>query len=265
MQLMAVDPRKPVGTTDSDSSPQLKRTVIISLLPALVWAMALTAVLGACRGESDAPADMSAVTEAEADGFTFLGLGATTHYSDSLREQLRQRLGHDVAEIKRPLQLAIQPPGFVPRHLPELQRLNQRLNYAPRVRIEHNILRLTYRYAHKKGTPFKQVNLVFSRFTQHPLMFHIQSGKAGDDIVASIKAKYGPHEVVTDDARELETLYWQRESDVLAITIGTDRFGDPKYDIWIFYGANLAALAETEEARRQNQEQNLQEAGKQAF
>ncbi|MGB5985921.1 MAG: hypothetical protein WBG37_11500 [Desulfobacterales bacterium] len=222
-------------------------------------------LLMACGQDSEAPSPMAVAPEGEAEGFTFLGLGKSSHYTDKLREQLRQRLGHDVAERKMPLKLAIHPPGFVAQHLPAIAALNQRLNYAPRERIEQNILRLTYRYAEKKGTPFDRVELVFSQYTQKPLMFYIQSGKTGGEMIAAIQQKYGAYTEVTDPAREVTTRYWRDAGDVLALTLGTDRFGDPEYHIWIFYASNLEELAATEEERRRIRQKNLNEAGKEAF
>jgi len=222
-------------------------------------------ILGACGQDTEVSPPTTGPIDDATEGFTFLGLGKTSRYSDNLREKLRQRLGHDVAESKMPLSLAIHPPGFMESQLPGIARLNGRLNYAPRERIEHNILRLAYRYAHKKGTPFKRVELVFSRYTDKPLLFYVKSDKAGGEMLASIKAKYGQYKKVADEARELTTLVWNQSPDVLAVTIGTDRFGDPEYEIWIFYGANLEELAATEEKQRRVRRDNLNEVGKKAF
>jgi hypothetical protein len=221
--------------------------------------------LGACSRESEAPADLTVDSGDQTEGFTFLGLGRSSLYSSNLREKLRQRLGHDVAERTMPLRLAIDPPGFVEQNLPGIARLDKRLNYAAWERIEQNIIRLTYRYAIKKGTPFKRVELVFSQYSDKPLMFYIQSGKSGGEMVATIKEKYGAYSEKPDDKREVTTLYWTRDDDVMAVTIGTDRFGDPEYHIWIFYGANLAELAATEEKKRGVRQQNMDKVGKEVF
>ena len=243
--------------------PEVKKSLEAGTVFLLIPAILLLSV--ACSQETETPSEMAVISEADLEGFTFLGLGRASHYTDSLREQLRQRLGHDVAERKMPLKLAMYPPDFLVEHLPAIAALNRRLNYAPRERIEQNILRLTYRYAEKKGTPFDRVELVFSQYTQKPLMFYIQAGKTGGEMVASIEEKYGTYTEVADKAREVTTRYWQLAGDVLTITIGTDRFGDPEYHIWIFYAANLEELAATEEEQRRIRQKSLNQAGKEAF
>ena len=113
------------------------------------------------------------------ESFTFFDLGVDSELTDNIRDELRDKLGSDAIERRSPLDLTINYKGFIQQYFKELDELNKRLNFPPGERVEHNTIKLRYRYAQRKKVPFKYVELVFSGYTEKPLLFKISSRKEG--------------------------------------------------------------------------------------
>ena len=107
------------------------------------------------------------------DSFTFFNLSKQSILSKSVRSDLNQKLGRDATEYRSIIDLDINYYGFLQKYFPSLYELNQNLNSPAGERIEHNTVKLMYRYARKENIPFDYVELVFSNYSQHPLLFRI--------------------------------------------------------------------------------------------
>ncbi len=186
-----------------------------------------------------------------AEGFTFFDIGRNTPLTPPLRDRLEKELGPAVAERWADLDLNINYPGFLEEHFPELADLNGKLkDEENRPRPEEKPVKLTFRHTSGKETTFKQVDLVFSPYSRHPIFFRIRPKKGeGAALVKTIEKKYGPpggiqwDDEITWDGRSGETLVWRRDGDLLTVTISPDRYGDPSYLIAIFYAKNLKKTA----------------------
>ena len=200
-----------------------------------------------------------------ADGFTFLNLGRDTILTKTLRVSLRDHLGSDAIEKRTTIDLEPDAPGLLPELFPFLHSLNEQLNYLPRQRIEHNTVKLRYRYATRKNVPFKYVELVFSNYTYKPLLFIIRAGEAGAAILESLKEKYGAPQRKEAGIPGAPVLYWQKEQDYLVMTSGKDNFGHTTYQFSFYFGTNLQVLVDAEIEERKQAAERIQKAGKQAF
>jgi hypothetical protein len=128
---------------------------------------AILAVMTVACGEKEATEKRAANPAPES--FTFFELGSNSVLSKAVRKNLAARLGRDAIEHRSVLDLEINYPGFLKAHFPHLDQLNQKLNSPPRERIEHNTIKLMYRYAQNKNVPFDYVELIFSNYTQTPM------------------------------------------------------------------------------------------------
>lgn len=227
-----------------------------------LMAILMVAILAAgCSGDREEPASPIK----PASGFTFFDLGAESVYSKALRKKLEAELGSDAIATRTLIDLAINYQGFLKAYFPDLHDFNLRLNNTTGGRVEHNTTKLMYRYPHRNNRPFKNVELMFSNYTRHPLYFKILANKEGSAIITAFKEKYGDPETIDWQARGGTTHYWSKNNELLAVSITNDRFGDPQYLITIYYQENIAQLLETEEAERQKRAEERQKAGKKAF
>ena len=201
----------------------------------------------------------------EPEGFTFFDIGIQSKLTDDVRESLSDKLGSDAIERSIPLDLNVNYPGFLKDHFKELDELNRRLNFPIGERIEHNIIKLEYRHTQKKKVPFEFVELIFSGYTQNPLVFRILSNKEGALIVDTIKKKYGEFKVIEWDQGKGRSLYWERDKSILIISIGQDRYGDPEYYTVIYYTPNIQKLWLKEKQEAKNREEEIKKKGKTAF
>ena len=150
-------------------------------------------------------------------------------------------------------------------HFQTLDQLNQRLNFPPGERIEHNIIKLRYRYAQRKKVPFKDVELIFSKYTQKPLLFKISSKKEGSFIIDTIRTKHGEPKTINWEQDEGRSLYWEKDKSILVISISKDRYGDPEYHTVIYFVPNIEALLSKEEKVSRQREEEIKKKGKTAF
>ncbi|UCD31404.1 MAG: hypothetical protein JSV38_11460 [Desulfobacterales bacterium] len=220
-------------------------------------------VFATCGKKSNKYDEYKADTESE--GFTFLNLGENTEFSDEVRDNLRKQLGSDAIEKRTPLDLSINYKGFLKKHLPSLNALNQKLNSPVGERIEHNTIKLTYRYARKKKVPFEYVELVFSNYTKKPLLFYIKSKQEGAGIVDVITKKYGKANTIKWEMEKGTSLYWTKNRSKMLISIKNDRFGNPEYHTTIYYVPSIENLIQRERLEDKKREDEIKKSGNTAF
>ena len=199
------------------------------------------------------------------ESFTFFELGTNTKLTDQIRENLGQKLGRDAIERRSILDLDTNYVGFITKYLPEINELNRKINYPPGERVEHNIVKLMYRYAQKKNTPFDYVSLVFSEYTKTPLLFKINFKIDETGIVETLKTKYGPPQVIDWKDENGRSMVWRKNEDVLLVSEVPDQFGRHGYQIVIYFIQNLKQLIEIEKNELKTREQQKAASGKTAF
>jgi len=226
--------------------------------------MGLTLLVFPSCGEKKEPAKDPGV-QAQSDSFTFFDLGKNSRLSKSIRNDLRQRLGRDAIEGRGIIDLEINYYGFLDQYFSSLNELNRQLNTPPGERIEHNIVKLMYRYARKENLPFDYVELLFSNYSQHPLLFRINFKKDEANIVQALKSKYGDPRRIDWKNKGGQSMYWDKNNDILVVSLVPDQFGNPEYQISIFFVENIKALLKTESAEKERQGSQRAKSGKTAF
>jgi hypothetical protein len=197
--------------------------------------------------------------------FTFFDLGRNSQFSPKIRASLAEWLGNDAIETRGILNLETNYRGFLQAHLPEVDRLNRRLNYLPVERVEHDLVKLMYRYPHKKNAPFDYIELVFAEPSRKPIFFHIRFKADDAGTVEALKTKYGPPEVVDWEQENGQSLVWRKDSDVLMASRVPDQFGVPDHHIVIYFTDNLKEMLDAEQRGREQRSKDRQAAGKTAF
>lgn len=197
--------------------------------------------------------------------FTFLELGADTIYSKSIRDKLRESLGSDSKATRTTIDLEINYQGFIEDFFQPIHRFNQLLNDASGARVEHDTIKLMYRYPQKKSRLFKSVRLLFSGQSKKPLFFNIVARKEGSSILETMREKYGDPEEIKWSRQTGQSYFWRESNDFLIVSKVLDRFGDPEYRIAIYYGDNIDELIQSEQQRIQQSEDVRKKAGKTAF
>lgn len=205
------------------------------------------------------------ISSADATGFTFLNLSADSRYSRSLRDQLSASLGPDAVFTRTPIDLETNYQGFIEAYFKPIHQFNLLLNDDRGARVEHDTIKLMFRYPQKKSQLFKKVQLLFSGQSQKPLFFYIISRKEGSGILETMRDKYGAPEEITWSHQPGQSYFWQNEQDYLIVSRVLDRFGDPEYRIAIYYGTNIDELIKGEQGRIQKSEDKRKQAGQTAF
>ncbi|HIJ56277.1 MAG TPA: hypothetical protein HPQ03_09140 [Deltaproteobacteria bacterium] len=198
-------------------------------------------------------------------GFTFLELGATTRFTQEIRESLEAQLGSDVLETNTIIDLSVNYNGFLKEFFPDIHRLNIELNDSSGARIEHNTIKLTYRYAQRKNTPFYYVELVFSNYAKRPLYIKIKSKKEGAEIIDIFNGKYGEAKKIDWAGEKGSALYWKENNDILLVSKLKDRFGFSEYHITMYFVENINQLISLEHKIKTELEESKKKAGKTAF
>jgi hypothetical protein len=232
-------------------------------LGALGLALAVLAIgLGAC-GDREEPR-RGAAPQAGVESFTFLGMGRDTELTDRLRGELSEKLGNAAVENRGLIDLEAGTPGVLGTRLPALDAINRQLNSPPGERVEHDMIRLMYRYARGKEAPFDLVELLFDPQTRRPLLFRMRF--KGDDagMVDALRGKHGPP-AVDDAGGDGRTLVWQKEGDGLVVAIVPDQFGHPVHHVAIFFTENLQRRVAAEKAQAAEKAKDKQRSGKSAF
>ena len=203
--------------------------------------------------------------EKHPEGFTFFDLGAHTVFTKDIRKNLKDKLGSDVLETKGTIDLTTNFSGFLESYFPELYQLHMKLTDKTGARVEHNIIKLTYRYALKKNTPFFYIELVFSNYSKRPLFFRINAKKEAAGIIDEIRKKYGEPKKTEIPEGIGTALYWQRNNDVFVISKKKDRFGYPEFHLMIYFVDNIRTLISIEENERKQREDERKKAVRKAF
>ena len=229
---------------------------------AVMWIIGILGILA--LGCSEEKPDRRAETE-PLQGFTFLGLGANSKYSRSVRAALREKLGSDAFSRNNTIDLSIHENGFLEKWFSGLADLNRQLNWPAGQRIEHNTTKLMYRSAHTKNTPFIYVELFFSDDTLKPLLFRIVAGSDGDAILETIRKKYGPPKEFQWEQKEGRTQYWEDGDNVFIVSSYKTRRNITEYLFCIYYVDNLKELLSAEDARRKAEDARTKGAAKSVF
>jgi hypothetical protein len=232
-------------------------------ITAVLMLCLLVLMFSGCSDNKEPSADKRAQDASES--FTFFDLGRNSRYSESVRKNLSRQLGNDAIEKRGLLNLEINYYGFLQEHYPALHTLNVQLNPSSGERIEHNISRLMYRYARKKNLPFDFVELTFSNYSQLPLVFKIDLKEDETSVVQTLETKYGEPQRVDWQNKNGQSMYWEQNGDRLFVSLVPDQFGNPKYQIRIFFVNNIQALLEQEKIEKENQELRRTKSGQKAF
>lgn len=228
--------------------------LIILLIPVLI----------ACS-DSQEPDDSTAPVVVMPESFTFFDLGINSRLDKKIRQELGNKLGRDAIEQRSIMDLEINYPGFLKQYFPDLNELNQKLNFPPGERVEHNTVKLMYRYATKENVPFDYVELVFSNYTKTPILFRINLRDDEAGIIKTLESRYGQPQVVSWKEESGKSIYWIKSSDFLIVSQVPDQFGNPRYQIVIYFVKNLEQLIAAETKERQEKSLKRTQSGKTAF
>ena len=209
-------------------------------LPAILIT-ALIPMMLSCSddGQQEAATEPAAL---KPESFTFFDLGINSRLDKKTRNELGNKLGRDAIEQRSIMDLEINYKGFLQKYFPKLNELNLDLNFPPGERVEHNTVKLMYRYALKKNVPFDYVELVFSNYTQAPLLFRINFRQDDAGIVDTLNSKYGQPRLIVWKEENGQSHYWTKTEDVLIVSQVPDQFGNPRYQIVIYFVKNLEQL-----------------------
>jgi hypothetical protein len=208
---------------------------------------AMILLLAACSGGEDPVPPAPPGPES----FTFFGIGRNSRFSDSLRKDLQQKLGNDAVERRSIIDLESNYKGFLAAHLPELEALNLRLNHPPGERVDHEVIKLMYRYARQSKAPFDHVELVFDGHFRSPLIFRIRFKADETGMMAALRDKHGPPQTIAWDRENGQSLIWRKEGDVLMVSLVPDAFGGVNHQISIYFTDNLNRWLEYKQTLKQ--------------
>jgi hypothetical protein len=223
----------------------------------------LMPLFSSCGEQRESAADQK--VQQQSDSFTFFDLGANSRLSEKVRDNLSQRLGNAAVADRGIIDLQINYNGFLKQYFSVLDKLNQDLNFPPGERIEHKVVKLMYRYARKRNTPFDYVELVFSNYSQAPLLFKIDFKEDETNIVQTLKSKYGEPRLIDWKANGGQSQYWEKNNDFLIVSLVPDQFGNPEYQIRFFFVKNIKALLENEKTEKEKEKAQRAKSGKKAF
>lgn len=224
----------------------------------------LIPVLLSCS-DSREPDDATAPAAVMPESFTFFDLGINSRLHKKVRKELGNKLGRDAIEYRSIMDLEINYKGFLNQYFPDLNELNQRLNFPPGERVEHNTVKLMYRYATKKNVPFNYVELVFSNHSKTPILFRINFREDEAGIIKTLESKYGQPQVVNWKEENGKSMYWMKNGDFLIASLVPDQFGNPTYQIVIYFVKNLEQLITTEKEGRKEKSIERNRSGETAF
>ncbi len=242
----------------SQTKLQNKITIICAL-----FSLLSISILTSCSDNRESTETVPATVKSES--FTFFDLGTNTKLTEDIREDLGNKLGRDAIERRSILDLNTNYAGFIQKYLPNIDELNREINFPPGERVEHNTVKLMYRYTHRKNAPFDYVELVFSEYTKTPLLFKINFQLDETGIVETLKTKYGPPQVIDWMEENGKSMVWRKNMDLLLVSLVPDQFGQHEYQIVIYFVQNLKQLIEIEKNEFKMREQQRTKSGKTAF
>ena len=222
-------------------------------LPIALMAVFLCLVVSGCSDDRLLP-DSPVKTYQES--FNFLDVGINTPYSRELRKRLKNILGDDSIQKNNSIDLNINKKNFLNDYFPAFQAINTQLNTPPRERVEHKSIKLMYRYANNKGLAFDYVEFLFSEYTLDPLMIRVHFQQDYPGVSKMLKQKYGAPQKLSWDKNQThsESLYWEKNNDLLILSTVPDKIGRPTYQINIYFASRFKDLLETEAALKQAKE-----------
>jgi len=199
------------------------------------------------------------------DSFTFFDIGKNTIITGKVREDLNKILGDDSIEPRNTIDLEINYEGFLKEYFADLDELNKKLNSPLGERVEHNTVKLMYRYMQNKNVSFEYVELVYSEYTRRPVLIKIHFKRNGLNPIETLKQKYGAPESINWGGEVSKSFYWKKNNELLILSIVPDRFGKPRYQIIIYFKNALEKLLKDEQKENENARRERTKPGKTAF
>ncbi|MBF0204151.1 MAG: hypothetical protein HQK67_07505, partial [Desulfamplus sp.] len=132
-------------------------------------------------------------------------------------------------------------------------------------RVEHNTIKLAYRYAVKKNLPFTYVEFLFSKFTNTPLLIRVKFKKDDLNIVETLKQKYGEPREIPWQEENGKSLCWENSGDLLIVSFVPDQFSKPAYEVVIYFSKRIEDLLQAEKIERENRENKSVKSGQNVF
>lgn len=226
--------------------------------------VALIVGLSGCGSDQPESAPVSG-KDANTESFTFFDLGTNSLFSDATRRSLNDKLGNDAISYRNMINLEENYPGFLKRYFTDLDHLNRRLNSDIGERIDHETIKLTYRYARKRDVPFDYVEILFSDYSKKPVLLKIRFKADTLGTIDRLKKKYGPPGEIIWEQENGRTLFWEKNQDYLLASLVPNQFGAIEHRIAIFFTANLEDLLQKERAQKQRVSEEKAQSGKSAF
>ena len=251
-----------IGVLNAMSIPKRNKWIVgISVV------LLLTGVAGVITEKKFRPPSSinSQIVKELPESFTFFDLGANTRFSSDVRSALSDHLGSDAIAYRSQIDLSVNDPDFLKTFFPELDTLNLQLNYPPRERVEHNTIKLMYRYARKSGVPFTYVEMVFSGYSHRPMYFSMNISYEGSDIIDALDQKYGRPEDIQGLNSFIKVGFWKKNRDLLLASMKNDRYGNPEYHIMIYYVNSLEELLNIEKEEARQRQDSVKKASEKAF
>jgi hypothetical protein len=199
------------------------------------------------------------------ESFTFFDIGVNTQLTGAVRKDLGDKLGRDAIEKRNIIDLEMNYRGFLKKYFPELFELNQQLNYPPGQRVDHDTVKLMYRYAQRKNIPFDYAELIFSNYTQLPLLIRVRFKRDEAGVIKTLEEKYGPPQIIEWQEAGGTSMFWTKKRDFLILSKVPDQFGNPEYQVAIYFVANLEELLAVEAKAREESEKQKTKTGRKAF
>lgn len=204
-------------------------------------------------------------TPEHSDSFTFFDIRKNTIISGKVRKGLNKILGDDAIEPRNIINLEINYEGFLKDYFVDLDKLNKKLNSPLGERVEHNTVKLMYRYMQNTNVSFDYVELVYSEYTRRPVLIKIHFKKNGLNTIETLKQKYGAPESINWGGETSKSLYWKKSNDLLILSFVPDQFGKPKCQIIIYFKNALEKLLEDEQKEKEKTRRERTKSGKTAF
>ncbi|MBF0257264.1 MAG: hypothetical protein HQK62_00260, partial [Desulfamplus sp.] len=191
--------------------------------------------------------------------YSFFDVDVNSVLSHILKKRLDNILGDHSTETKNTINLNINREGFLKDYFPYFDELNQKLNSptgeiidSPVVeRVEHNTIKLAYRYAVKNNLPFNYVEFLFSEFNNTPLLIRVKFKYDDLNVVETLKQKYGTPREIPWKEENGKSLCWEKSGDILILSFVPDQFGNPAYEVMIYFAKRLEDLLKTEIMERE--------------
>jgi len=222
----------------------------LSHTPVFLYGLLFIVISMLCFACSDGDKNSAASTASQIDpSFSFFDVGVNTPFSHALRKSLYDILGDDAISTRNTIDLQINTDGFLSRHYPELQGLNDSLNTPAGERVEHDTTKLTYRYAVKKDLPFEYVELLFSHHSRMPMAIRAFFKKDQLDVLSSLRNKYGDPKEYPWKQENGKSLCWEKSGDVLFYSYVPNQFGVPEYQVTIYFTRHLQSLLDSEQGK----------------